>query len=158
MAKKQTEPGFDSLLEKARRFCLFRERSRYETEQKIKSWGIPYSLVEKLMKALTEEKFINDTRFAALYARGKFNTNKWGKIKITAYLRQMNINQADIRDALTEIPHDKYEETALSLAKKKAASLKADEDNYSKKIKVTNYLLQKGFEHALVKKVCEYIK
>lgn len=158
MAKKQTEPGFDSLMEKARRFCLFRERSRYETEQKIKSWGIPYSLVEKIMKALVDEKFINDARFAEMYARGKFNSNKWGKVKITAYLRQMNISQSDIRNALAEIPIEKYEDTALALAKKKAATLKKEEDAFSRKIKVTNYLLQKGFESTIVKKVTKYVK
>lgn len=157
MAKKQPEPGFDSLLEKARRFCLYRERSSFETEQKIKSWGIPYSLVEKLMKALAEEKFVNDTRFAEIYAKGKFNTNKWGKIKITAYLKEMRITSYDIRHALAEIPADKYEATLLDLAQKKAATVKGD-DAYTRKAKIINYLLQKGYEMQLVRKTVEQLR
>src|SRR5690554_5032489 len=119
MAKQKPEPGFDALLEKARRFCLYRERSRQETLKKVKSWGIPYPVAEKIMQSLEEEKFINDARFAGIYARSKFNTNKWGKNKITAYLRQLGIDQSDIRNALAEIPHEKYESVAFDLAKKK---------------------------------------
>ena len=157
MAKKKPEPGFESLLEKARRFCLYRERSRFETEQKIRSWSVPYALLTKLMQALEEEKFINDTRFAAVYARSKFNTNKWGKIKIRAYLGEMRISRGDIADALSQIPDEAYEKTALELAKKKAATLKAGEDAFSRQVKVCNYLLQKGFELPTAKKATEAV-
>jgi len=158
MAKKKPEPGFDSLMEKARRFCVYRERGRFETEQKIKSWGIPYELIKKLMGALEEEKFIDDTRFAAIYARGKFNSNKWGKIKITAYLREMRISQADIRDALQGIDMEKYEQTAVDLVKKKAATLKETDDFYTRQAKITNYLLQKGYEMHVVKNALRALK
>lgn len=147
------------MLEKARRFCLFRERSRYEAETKIRSWGIPSSIVEKLMKALEEEKFINDTRFAGLYARSKFNTNKWGKIKIRAHLAEMRISRADITDALSQIPEEAYEKTLAEQAKKKAATLRpAKDDAFTRKVKITNYLLQKGFEMQLVKKAVEQLR
>ena len=158
MAKKKPEPGFDSLMEKARRFCVYRERGRFETEHKIKSWGIPYNLVEKLMKALEEEKFIDDTRFAAIYARGKFNSNKWGKIKIAAYLREMRISPGDIRDALHGIDMEKYEQTAADLVRKKAATLKETDDFYTRQAKITNYLLQKGYEMNVVKLALQVLK
>lgn len=155
MAKKQPEPGFESLLEKARRFCLYRERSRHETEQKIRTWGVPSSLLQKLMQALEDEKFINDGRFAEIYARSKFNTNKWGKVKIKTYLAQFRIDRGYIDDALGQIPDDRYEQTAFELARKKAATLKADEDAFSRQVKITHYLLQKGFEAPLVKRAVE---
>lgn len=152
MAKKKAEPGFESLLEKARRFCLYRERSRYETEKKIKSWGIPYSLVQKLMSSLEEEKFINDSRFAEVYARSKFRSNKWGKVKISAYLREMRISQSDIKQALLQIPQDLYEIQAVELAHKKRDTLKETDDAHTQKAKLMNYLLQKGYEMDIVQK------
>lgn len=153
MAKQKPEPGFDALLEKARRFCLFRERSRSEALKKVKAWGIPYPIVEKIMRALEEEKFINDTRFAEIYARSKFNSNKWGKNKISAALKQHGVSQSDIRNALLEIPFEKYQSVALELAKKKLSSLKPDEDIYIKRAKTTGYLMQRGFESDLIRKV-----
>ena len=155
MAKKQPEPGFESLLEKARRFCLYRERSRHETETKIRSWGVPSGIKYKLMKALEEEKFLNDTRFAEVYARSKFNSNQWGKTKIRAYLSEMRIPRGDISDALATIPEETYEKTALALARKKAGSLKPDDDVYTRKAKIMNYLLQKGYEMAVVRKAVD---
>lgn len=147
------------MLEKARRFCLYRERSRHEAETKIRSWGIPSSIVEKLMKALEEEKFINDARFAGLYARSKFNTNKWGKVKIRAHLAEMRISRGDISDALNQIPEEAYEKALVEQAQKKAATLKSDkDDNFTRKVKITNYLLQKGFEMGLVRKAVENLK
>eukprot|EP01034_Spumella_vulgaris_P008301 gene8301-10564_t len=155
MAKKKPEPGFDSLLEKARRFCLFRERSRYETEQKIRSWGIPYAIQEKLMKALEEEKFINDSRFAEVYARSKFNSNHWGKTKIKAYLSEMRISRSDIQHALNQISDEAYETSIRALAEKKAATLKPEDDTFTKRVKLSNYLLQKGYEYGAIKSIIE---
>lgn len=158
MAKKQPEPGFESLLEKARRFCVFRERSRYETEQKIRSWGVPQTIREKLMKALEEEKFINDTRFAEVYARSKFRGNRWGKTKIRAYLSEMRISRADIQQALNGISDEEYEAAILEQAQKKAATLKPDEDTFNKRVKVSNYLLQKGYAYGEIKAVVEKLE
>lgn len=158
MAKKQPEPGFESLLEKARRFCLFRERSRYETEQKIRSWGIPYPIQQKLMKALEEEKFINDTRFAEVYARSKFRGNRWGKTKIKAYLSEFRIGKADIQNALNGISDEDYEAAIQNLARKKAGTLKPEEDAFNKRVKVSNYLLQKGYEYGAIKGIVEKLE
>lgn len=155
MAKKQPEPGFESLLEKARRFCVFRERSRYETEQKIRSWGIPYPIQQKLMKALEEEKYINDARFAEVYVRSKFNSNRWGKTKIKAYLSEMRISREHIQSAMGYITDEAYEATIRELAQKKVLSLKPEEDAFTQRVKVSNYLLQKGYEYGAVKPILE---
>lgn len=157
MAKKQAEPGFESLLEKARRFCLYRERSRFEVEKKIKSWGIPYSLTSKIMNALEEEQFINDERFARIYAKSKFNTNKWGKIKIGTFLKSMQIPHNQIKEALWEIPEEEYLKTLEKLASKKEAELRKKHEGFDKKMRIINYLLQKGFESALVYKIADQI-
>jgi len=158
MSKQKPAPGFDSLMEKARRFCVFRERCYHETLVKVKSWGIPYELVQKIMNQLQEEKFINDSRFAGVYARSKFNSNQWGKIKIQAHLQALRINSQDIREALSQIDSEKYEAVAIKLAQKKSAALKPELDPYTRKAKIMAYMLQKGFEMDVIKRINEYIK
>jgi regulatory protein len=157
MAKKQKDPGFESLLEKARRFCLYRERSRFEVDKKIKSWGIPHSLTSKIMKTLEDEQFINDERFARIYAKSKFNTNKWGKIKIGTSLQNMQIPHNQIQEALREIPEEEYLKTLEKLASCKEAELRKKYEGFDKKTRIINYLLQKGFESALVYKIADQI-
>lgn len=158
MSKQKPAPGFDSLMEKARRFCVFRERCYHETLVKVKSWGIPYELVQKIMNQLQEEKFINDSRFAGVYARSKFNANQWGKIKIQAHLQALRISNQDIREALSQIDSEKYEAVAIKLAQKKSAALKPELDSYTRKAKIMAYLLQKGFEMEIIKRINEYVK
>ncbi len=98
------------------------------------------------MNALGEEGFVNDARFAASFVRGKFRSNKWGRRKIKAALQAAGIPDNIIRVALTEIDPDKYADTARELAEKKNKSFTEESDSYSRKAKLFQYLLQKGFE------------
>lgn len=109
------------------------------------------------MNALEEEQFINDERFARIYAKSKFNTNKWGKIKISNFLKSMQIPHNQIKEALWEIPEEEYLKTLEKLASKKEAELRKKYEGFDKKMRIINYLLQKGFESALVYKIADQI-
>lgn len=106
------------------------------------------------MKALHQDGFVNDARFAVSFVRGKFGTNKWGKRKIMAALQAAGIPDNIIREALTEIDPDKYADTARELAEKKNKSLSAETDPYSRKAKLYQYLMQKGFESDVISRAC----
>ena len=120
---------------------------------KIKTWGAPYSLEQRLVKALEEDNFLNDARFAKSFARGKFRTNKWGKRKIKTALQMAGITDSLIRDALLEIDSEQYVDVAKSLAEKKMKVLAKENDAYTRKAKLFQFLMQKGFETDIISKV-----
>ncbi len=135
------------ITEKARKFCAYRERCSTEVLQKLGTLGADKDLAEQILGSLMADGYIEDKRFASVFARSKFNQNHWGKIRIRLELQNRKIKPQDIQSALTDIEEDKYLQTLLSLTEKKIYELKGKENI---KEKTAAYLMQKGFESELV--------
>ena len=56
-----------------------------------------------------KENFLNETRFAQCYARGKFRLKKWGRRRITNELKKRNISKFNIKIGLKEIIVEEYQ-------------------------------------------------
>ena len=107
---------------------------------------------------LIVEDLLNESRFATGYARGKFRIKQWGRQKIIQGLKQRQISEYCIRQAMEEIPREDYEKTAHKLAKAKWTSVKGIGINrFVKMAKTRNYMLQKGYEAALISKIINQI-
>ena len=103
------------------------------------------------MKHLQEAGFLDETRFSESYVSGKFRIKKWGKRKIYAGLRAKGVSSELIVGVLKEIDQDLYTETLVSLASKKLEELSLKKDSpWERKIKLTRFLLQRGYENDLV--------
>ncbi|HEV8079594.1 MAG TPA: RecX family transcriptional regulator [Chitinophagaceae bacterium] len=76
-----------------------------------------------------------------------------GKDKNKARLRQKQVSDYSIKKALKEISEGDYEKTLQKLAEQKLKTLKAEKNIFSKKKKLQDYLLQKGYEGELVREV-----
>ena len=74
---------------------------------------------------------------------------QWGKVKITYELKQKKISEYCIRKGLQEIDPDDYLKTLKRLADKKMETLKSEKNVFIRKRKLSDYLLQKGFEYDL---------
>lgn len=128
-------------------YCAYQERCHLEVKQKAYSLGLKKTEVEELTSKLIEKDLLNEMRFAAGYAGGKFRMKKWGRIKIIRGLKQRQVSDYCIRKALEEIPDDEYRKTAYKLAKTKWVSVKgAGTNHFIKMSKTKNYMLQKGYE------------
>ena len=153
MAKKQAytiKQGLDL----ARNYCSVQERSQAEVCSKLISWGLDLEQAEEVVSSLILEGFINESRYASIYARSKFNQNHWGKIKIKYSLRQKGISDICIREALEEINQEKYYSLCEKLAQKKWGDLKG-EGYVSKKMKTISFLNSKGFEYEIINNIIE---
>ena len=104
---------------------------------------------DKVVKWLTDERYIDDARFAAAYARGKFRSNSWGKIAITDGLRQKGIDKAMIERALKEIPDAEYTQIVDKLIARKWDETAGDDTNVRER-KIYAYMASKGFEGDLI--------
>jgi regulatory protein len=143
--------------QKIKQYCAYQERSHYETKQKLYSFGLYSDEVEGLLSRLIEEDYLNEERFAEQFAGGKFRMKQWGKVKITYELKQKQVSSYNIRRALQSIADGDYTATLQKLAAAKWQQLRG-EQYIARQAKARSYLLQKGFEPALVQKAIQMLK
>ncbi len=137
---------------KAAKYCAYQERTQQEVRDKLYSYGLYSDAVEEVLSELISDGFVNEERFAQAYVRGKFRSNKWGRIKIEIGLRQKGISDYCIRSGLKEIGEADYIDTLKSLIQKKWNSLES-EDTYTRKHKTARFVQGKGYESELIWKI-----
>jgi regulatory protein len=139
----------DKILNKARKYCVYQERSQQELRDKLYQWGLFKRDVELTIAQMVEEGFMNEERFAIAYAGGKFRIKKWGRIKIKLALKQKRVSDYCIRKALSMIDEKDYLKT---LQKSMVDySKKVKESNPLKKnYKVAQHFIGRGYESELV--------
>ncbi|SRR5579862_1921568 len=143
----------EELLQKVRHYCRYQHRCHQEVREKLYSFAIKKEEVEELLSKLIEERSLNEEDFATAFARGKFRMKQWGKIKIRHELRLKKVSEYCIARALDAIEEHEYIATLEKLAGEKADSLSAEKNELVRKTKLRDYLLQKGFEPALINPV-----
>ena len=143
----------EQALPQIKQFCVYRERCHCEVKEKLYSLGLHKNDVEQLMAQLIEENYLNEERFAKQYADGKFRMNQWGRVKIKYALRQKQVSDYSIKKGLKEISDSDYKKTLQKLAEQKLKTLKNESNVFSKRKKLQDYLLQKGYEGELVREV-----
>lgn len=144
----------EQALQKAKQYCAYQERSHAEVKEKLYSFGLYKQQVEELLSQLIEEDYLNEERFAIQFVGGKFRMKQWGRVKIKYELKQKQVSEYCIKKALKQIPEQEYLSTLQKLSAKKWTLIKkSDTNKYSRLAKLTDYLLQKGFELDLVRKV-----
>ena len=129
---------FDIALKKAMSFCAGREYCYSEIRQKLSSWNVPDDDSEKILKILTEGKFINEERYAMAFSRDKFRYNKWGKIKIGSALKMKRIPDEIISKAINSIDETEY----LDLLKTNPQTI----EKYARE----NYMMKKDNEDLFI--------
>jgi regulatory protein len=140
------------LFKRMANWCSRQERSYRELTQKMETLGANYESIITISKALQENHFQNDSRFARAYAGGKFRIKHWGKMKIRKGLQEKGISQENIALGLKEIDLDDYYVTAEKLIQKKIAALSA-ESTLKREVKIYSYMNTKGYESSLVREI-----
>ncbi len=140
----------EKALQKLKHFCGYQERCHLEVKQKLYSLGLYKIEVEHLISQLIEEGYLNEERFATLFASGKFRIKGWGKQKIRYELRQKGISEYCISKGLNALDETDYLKSFEHQADKKWSLLQAEKNIFVKKNKWQQYLMQKGFEPNLL--------
>jgi len=138
----------NNTINKLEKYCSFSERCKSDIIKKLYDWKVNKHQKE-IINHLIENNYINEKRYALLYSMGKFNSRKWGKIKISNHLKKKGIKEKDINESINEIPETKYLDALSNLIIKKSQEIK-DSDIYNKKSKIARYLFQKGYESNLI--------
>ena len=140
----------EQALQKIKHYCGYQERCHTEVKEKLYSFGLWKTDVEALISELIEQDYLNEERFARLFAGGKYRMKQWGRIKIKHELKQKHLSEYCIKRGLKEIDENDYRITLQKLAAAKWKTLKGEKNVFIKKSKTATYLLQKGYESNLI--------
>lgn len=116
--------------------------------------------VEEVVGILSSEGIIDDLRYAKLYVESK--KNKYGRRRLEFFLREKQIRQAIIDEALSELDECEELSGAIEVAQKKYKMLcgKVDasrEDRKRNKNKLFDALMRAGYSIEIAKKAMDIV-
>lgn len=109
----------------------------------------------RVVAQLREERYVDDARYAAAFAREKASLQGWGPVKIRFQLRGKGISEADISAALAEIEPEK---AADKLEKLLAAKYRTLQEDPQCKLKLIKFALSRGYEYSAVEEAMRACK
>jgi regulatory protein len=138
------------MLIKAANFCAYQERTQAEVRERLHKWGVEGDEADEIIVYLIEDNYLNEGRFAKIFAGSKFRVKNWGRQKILYELKARKLSDHSIREALTEIEDEDYIEKLKTLIEKKKHELRTEKQPMMLKQKLARYAMSKGFEGDLV--------
>lgn len=142
--------GIAQALPKIRQYCSYQERCHAEVKEKLFEMGLYPQQADELIAGLIADNYLNEERFAHQFAGGKFRMKKWGRNKIISALKGKQVSPFLIKQAIASIDEDAYREVFEKTANDKWEALRRTGNIFSKKTKLKNFMLQRGFEAALI--------
>ena len=135
---------YENIIARAARLCSTAEKCTHDIRDKLVSWGLDEQQADKALHYLKENKFIDDSRFAHYFVRDKLKFNKWGRIRISYALRQKQLPDEVIREAMETIYEENYFEILDQLILQKIRST-GNPELPANKAKILRFAAQKGF-------------
>lgn len=97
-----------------------------------------------VVASLVEERYVDDARYAAAFAREKAGIQGWGPVKIRFQLRSKGIAEEVINAALQEIEPAKAADKLQRLLTAKHRTLQGDP---ACRLKLLKFALSRGYEY-----------
>ena len=148
------DANFQNAKQALENYCAYQERCSFEILKKLGAFELSDEQKNQIILDLKVNNYFSDVRYCSAVVSGKFRMNKWGKQKISAYLKQKRLPSNLISDALKELDPDEYFITITSLFDRKWKETK-ERDTFKRQAKVIRYLLSKGFEFELMKEAVD---
>jgi regulatory protein len=137
------------VLAKIQHYCAYEERCMSDVKSKLQTFHLHDDLPEAIINKLIRDDYLNEERYARVFAGGKFRINHWGRNKIYAALLQKGLPELFILEGLNEIDEQEYIKVLKGLLSKK--SKEVTESNIAlRNKKLANFAISRGFEHGLV--------
>ena len=143
-------PNEASALSRMAAYCSTAERCQSDIKRKLSSTDLPHDAIDRIITELTNQNFINESRYARSFTADKLKFNSWGRIRISYELQQKKIPPQIIHEALATIDPSEYA-TILNklLASKRKTIRNASEPELQAKL--LRFAAGRGFEYELIK-------
>jgi regulatory protein len=119
----------------------YRQRSKFEIIERLKSKNYTDSVTKKVISFLEEHDFIDDAAFAPLFINSCIQKS-WGPKRIRYALKRLGVSEKLIEKSLPSSEVSK--EVLKELARKKVAYYEGKKNSYPKTV---NALLRKGYNY-----------
>lgn len=109
---------------------------------------------EEVVGKLVEERYVDDRRYAAAFARDKASIAGWGAAKIRYMLAAKGVDREIIASALEEVDVSRADARLEKLMENKARSLK---DDPQRRIKLLRFGVGRGYTYEEVSSMIDRI-
>lgn len=134
-----------SILSKYQALCSRSEQCSADILRKLlKTFEGDEAKAQEILDALKADKFLDDARYAAAFARDKARLEGWGPMKIRFKLRAKGIPDAAIEEGLGQIDSEEAEEKLYRLVMAKRRTLEGDPQI---KLKLLKFALGRGYTY-----------
>lgn len=124
--------------------CARAEHCGHEISDKLYRMGLSSGEIHKVIDYLTENRFIDNKRYARSFARDKVRFSGWGRNKIRMHMAANRLSAEEINEGLDAIEEADYEAAAARVADAKARVIDlADRAGIQS---LYRHLLSRGFE------------
>ena len=141
--------------DRMRALCSRREYCRKDVLKKVMT-ALDGDAVkaEEVVGKLVEERYVDDRRYAAAFARDKASIAGWGAAKIRYMLAAKGVDREIIASALEEVDVTRADARLEKLMENKARSLK---DDPQRRIKLLRFGVGRGYGYEEVSSVIDRI-
>ncbi len=138
--------------------CSRREYCSADIREKLKRYLLSEEVVEEILSSLQRDKYLDDSRYAAAFARDKASLSGWGAKKIEFALRRKGVASEVIRDAICELDQHKVSERMQEVVLRKWNSLSKEDDIAKRRIKTVKFALGRGYSYEEVSTFVQGLK
>ena len=142
-------------LAKAQAYCAKAEHCAADVRRKLYEWGLQdaeikdfspeegLDIADFIEENLYSDNFLDDARFCAAYVHDKVEYQAWGRLKIQAGLRALQLPESEISQALKNIDETAYFSNLRKLIRSRSA------DSEDKRLR---FLSQRGYTFDEIRK------
>jgi regulatory protein len=123
-----------------------RERTEAEVRRHLEARGVERGEAETAIGTLRDQGYLDDVRFARLFAQDKRNLDEWGSERIRRALIERGLDRDLVEDTLSQTQPEDELERARTLLRRRFPSPPLDRRDRERALGV---LLRKGFDSDL---------
>ena len=149
-------PAYDRCLSRLQKQCSKAEYCASDVFRKaLKALDGDVEAASRLVAALVADRYVDDARYAAAFAREKASLQGWGPVKIRFQLRSKGVSEEVISAALAEVDPSRADDKLDRLLSAKARTLQGDPQI---RLKLLKYALSRGYEYDDVEAALKRLK
>ena len=136
---------YSKVLDRLQTQCSKREYCSSDVYRKaLKAFDGDREMAGKILQSLQDDKFVDDARYAAAFAREKARLSGWGPAKITYMLAGKGIPRQVVVEALKEIDPEEADRKMRLVLETKYKVLTGDPQE---KFKLLKFGLTRGYDY-----------
>lgn len=151
------EKEYKRLLNKAATYCAKAEKSPQDVISKLRQWStdtVEEASIEKIMAFLTQEKFVDENRYAQKYIGEKLNLLHKGPYMLSQELAKKGIPQSIIRTHLDSISNDEWTEALVEYLTPKLEPYRRKSKNaFDLRMRLSRAAGARGFSSGIIEQV-----